>query len=218
MIAYAFQHRADKFGFSGVKRNVEEHTACVRILKRATVAVQPGRENYAARARGDIVDDGCHILIQVEIFGFKIFRDVFFLNVNADFVQGDMVFHPFQTLARSFKFRKVVEFAGLRRDGCRDHCGYVHGGFVGNGRNPARSAAVNMRFAKFRAASADADKRSVHTAAEDFDAFDKPKFFRGFFGDFARAVGRRDKFWQVVVIHAAHFAHFFADALVFKVK
>ena len=118
VIADAFKDCTDKFGLACFKGDVEEHASCVGVLKGTTIAVEPRGEDYTTTSRRDVVHDCGHILEQAEILGFNILGDVFLLDIYADFVKCKVVLDPFKTLARGFKFCKVIESALFRRHGC----------------------------------------------------------------------------------------------------
>ena len=56
MEAYTLNNGTDKLRFADIKADIEEHSSCVRVLKRTAVAVKPRGENNSAAACGDFVD------------------------------------------------------------------------------------------------------------------------------------------------------------------
>lgn len=66
--ADAFDNGADKLAFAGFQADVEEHSLCVRIFKRASVAVQPRSENHAVATCRHVFYDGGHIVVEAGVF------------------------------------------------------------------------------------------------------------------------------------------------------
>ena len=161
MVADAFEDSADELGLSGLQADTEEHAGGCGILEGTAVAVEPGSEEDAAGAGRGLGHRLGHVIVQAAGDSFPAFGDVFLLQINADFVQSQMIPHPFQTFSGGFHFSEVIVASALGADDGRDHGGYVYELAVGDGADPAGGSAVNMGVTYGGTAGAYANEGSV---------------------------------------------------------
>ena len=96
---------------------------------------------------------------------------MFLFKIYINLVKRKVIFDPFKAFARCFKFRKVVVSAVLNAYNRSYHGIDINNALVGNRGYPAGCSLINMSVSKACRSCADADKRSVHTAAENRRSF-----------------------------------------------
>ena len=125
MIENTLEHRVDHFRFACIETDAEEHSAGIRILERAAVAVKPRREDNTAGPRRNVFDDFRHVVVEIDRALFITCRNALFVDIYADFVLRHVVSDPFKALSGGFHFSKIVVFVALRSDDGGDHCCYI---------------------------------------------------------------------------------------------
>ena len=87
--------------------------------------MKPGREDNTAATCRNVLDSVCHIVVEACVNALFAFCNVFFFEVDTDFVKCKVVFNPLEALACGFKLCKVVEVFILSTD---DTIRFVGGG------------------------------------------------------------------------------------------
>ena len=213
MHASALNNGADELGLAGLKADVEEHSAGVRILERAAVAVQPRGEDNSAAACGGLVYNMRHVVVKAREYGLLRGGDIGLLEEYVNFIEGKVILDPLEAFTGGLKLREVVELAVLRADYRGDHRARVDYILVNNGRDPAGCAAVNMSIAEGDCARADADERSVSAAAEYGRALAQSEIVRSLFGKTADESGGVDYLSHMLGLDVEHLEHLGAPAL-----
>ena len=168
--------------------------------------MQPGCEYHAAGAFRHLAYHFGHIIVQAPVYRLMAFRHIYFLQINPDLVQRQMVFYPFQTFPGCLHLCKIIISSGLCSHDRRDHGGDVHYLPVCHGTDPSGGAAVDMRLTHAHAPGADADQGSVPASSKDRNARRKPQFLRRLRGQGSCPVGRSDDARQMLHLNAEHAA------------
>ena len=175
--------------------------------------MEPGREDHAAGARRHILYSFCEIVIETGVYRFLALGHILLLKVNADLIQGQVVFYPLQAFACRLHLRKVVVAPGLGAHNGGDHSRHIHQLPGRHGGYPTGGAAVDVGAAHGSGSGTYADEGSVAAAAKHRRAGRKAQFTGSLLRQAADALGGLCQPGQVVGVHAKHPAESIAPAL-----
>ena len=106
----SFNYCTNKLCFTCFKPDVEEHTCCIWVFKRASVTVKPRGEDYTVRTGRDCINNFFKVVIHIKFNLFKAIGSVTVLfKKYADFIKCKVVFNPANAFVRCFKLCKVIE-------------------------------------------------------------------------------------------------------------
>ena len=89
-----------------LKADVEEHSAGVRILERAAVAVQPRGEDNSAAACGGLVYNMRHVVVKAREYGLLRGGDIGLLEEYVNFIEGKVILDPLEAFTGGLKLRE----------------------------------------------------------------------------------------------------------------
>ena len=135
------------------------------------------------------------------------------LYENADLVKAKMIPYPFKALACRLHLGKIVEAVRICADNRRYHCRCINKLFFNDCANPAGGSGIDVSITDGTASCADADQRSVTSAAENRRSCFKSKLFRRLFGYSADHIGGLDYIGQMRHIDLKDIADRLAPAL-----
>ena len=174
--------------------------------------MQPRGEYHAARAGGYGRNGVAHVVVEAFVNALLALGDVYFLEIDADLVEHEVLLYPLEALARRLHLGKVIVSALLCTDDTCDHGAQIDLLFVDDRDDPAGGAGIDMRPADLGAAGSHADERCVAAAAVDRRFGCKAELPRRFFAERTDDIGALDDLGQVLGINAVHIAQGLAPA------